>query len=66
MTLETQDQIKVLHTVGETATILACHTKTVRKLLDLCELQRVDLNRHAVRVSGASIRAFLERGGSAS
>ena len=54
----------VLLTVDETAAELHCHPRTVRKLLELEELRRVDLNRHAVRVTRSSLDAFLERGGS--
>ena len=55
----------VLLSVDEAAAQLHCHPKTVRKLLELEELRRVDLNRHAVRVTRSSIDLFIERGGSA-
>ena len=50
--------------VDEAAAALHCHPKTVRKLLELEELRRVDLNRHAVRVTRSSLDAFIARGGS--
>ena len=56
----------ILITVDEVAAELHCHPRTVRKLLELEELRRVDLNRHAVRVTRSSIDAFVARGGSAS
>ncbi|MCH7873647.1 MAG: DNA-binding protein [Planctomycetes bacterium] len=37
---------------------------TVRKLLELEELRRVDLGRHAVRVTRSSLDGFVARGGS--
>ena len=55
----------VLLSVDEAAAELHCHPKTVRKLLELGELRRVDLNKHAVRVTQSSIDAFVARGGSA-
>ena len=54
----------VLLTVDESAAELHCHAKTIRKLLDLEELRRIDVGRHAVRVTRSSIDAFLARGGS--
>ena len=55
----------VLLTVDEAAAELHCHPKTIRKLLELEELRRVDLNKHAVRVTRSSLDSFIERGGSA-
>ena len=55
----------VLLTVDEAAAELRCHPKTIRKLLELGELKRIDLGRHAVRVTRSSIDSFVERGGSA-
>ena len=65
-TTEHEQRIRTLFTVDETAILLRCHSRTVRKLLESGDLQRVNISKHAVRVTGASIRAFVERGGSAS
>ena len=54
----------ILLTVDEAAAELHCHPKTVRKLLELEELRRVDLGRHAVRVTRSSLDGFVARGGS--
>ena len=55
----------VLLSVDEAAAELRCHAKTVRKLLELEELRRIDVGQHAVRVTRSSIDAFIARGGSA-
>ena len=54
----------VLLTVDETAAELHCHPRTVRKLLELEELRRIDVGQHAVRVTRSSLDAFIARGGS--
>ena len=54
----------VLLSVAEAAAELHCHAKTIRKLLELEELRRVDLHKHAVRVTRSSLDAFIARGGS--
>ena len=66
MTTAHPASVPALLTVDEAATVLHCHPRTVRKLLELEELRRVDLNRHAVRVTRASLDAFVARGGSTS
>ena len=65
MTTAHLQTVPALLTVYEAATVLHCHPRTVRKLLELEELRRVDLNKHAVRVTRASLDAFVARGGSA-